>query len=57
MERIQCQKCIYYFVTWQNGRGHGCKAYGFKSPTLPSIVVKNSSGHDCSFYQKKENLK
>jgi len=56
-ERIICQKCIYYYVTWQGGRAHGCKAYGFKSPTLPSIVVKNSSRLDCKFYQKKPNTK
>ena len=52
---IVCQKCKYYFVTWQPASPHGCKAYGFKSKQLPSIVVKQSSGMQCSFYQQKQN--
>ncbi len=39
-ERIVCQKCLYYYVTWEKERPHGCKAYGFKSQLIPSIVVK-----------------
>ncbi|RXK14358.1 uracil-DNA glycosylase [Halarcobacter mediterraneus] len=53
-ERIICQKCKFYFVTWQPAKPHGCKAYGFKSKMLPSIVVKNSSGFPCSFFQFKK---
>lgn len=56
-ERIICQKCIYYYVTWQDGRAHGCKAYGFKSKTIPSMVVKSSSRMDCKLYYKKPNTK
>jgi hypothetical protein len=48
--RIICQKCIYYYVTWEPSKPHGCKAYGFKSHIIPSTVVKNSSKIDCSFY-------
>ena len=51
--RIICQKCIYYFVTWETNQPHGCKSYGFKSKYLPSIVVKNSSGHACNFFVEK----
>jgi hypothetical protein len=52
-KRIVCQKCVYYFVTWEANRPHGCKAYGFKTPVLPSITVKNSSGEDCKFFTLK----
>ncbi|MBD3840526.1 MAG: uracil-DNA glycosylase [Campylobacterales bacterium] len=54
-EKIICQKCLYYFVTWQNTKPHGCKAYGFKSAALPSLVVKQSSGMQCSFFKNKFN--
>ncbi|MGM0519706.1 MAG: uracil-DNA glycosylase [Campylobacterota bacterium] len=54
--RIICQKCVYYYVTWEKQNPHGCKAYGFKSKLIPSRVVKNSSGHDCNFYVQK-NMK
>lgn len=52
-ERIICQKCIYYFVTWEKNKPHGCNAYGFKSLQIPSVVVKNSSKIDCNFYKQK----
>ena len=54
-KRIVCQKCIYYYVTWEQKKPHGCKAYGFKSQIIPSRIVKNSSGMDCSFFQLKHN--
>lgn len=52
-DRIVCQKCKHYYVTWDKNKPHGCKAYGFKSKEVPSLVVKRSSGIECSFYQKK----
>jgi len=51
--KIICQKCKYYFVTWQQNRPHGCKAYGFKSQLIPSLVVIQSSRSACSLYQPK----
>jgi len=51
--RIICQRCKYYYVTWEKNKPHGCRAYGFKSQNLPSIVVKQSSGSDCNFYEDK----
>lgn len=54
MNKIICQKCSYYYVTWEPGKPHGCKAYGFKSKQIPSVVVKQSSGIECSFYNPKQ---
>lgn len=51
--KIICQKCLYYYVTWEQNQPHGCKAYGFKSRLIPSIVVKNSSKQECSFFKLK----
>ena len=53
MDRIVCQKCKYYYVTWIQAQPHGCKAYGFKSRKIPSMVVKQSSGENCKFYESK----
>lgn len=55
MNRIYCQKCIHYFVTWEPQKPHGCNAYGFKSKIIPSQVVKNSSGAECSLFKLKHN--
>ncbi len=52
-ERIICQKCKYYFVTWEKNKPHGCKAFNFKSKQLPSMAVKQSSGMSCSLFQLK----
>ncbi|MDP3120970.1 MAG: uracil-DNA glycosylase [Sulfuricurvum sp.] len=53
MQKIICQKCIYYFVTWEANQPHGCKAYGFKSKYIPSQVVLSSSGKPCTFFESK----
>ncbi|DAB27527.1 MAG TPA: uracil-DNA glycosylase [Sulfurimonas sp. UBA10385] len=53
MKRINCRRCEYYFVTWEASKPHGCKAYGFKSAQIPSIVVFQSSGSDCNMYKEK----
>jgi hypothetical protein len=54
-KRINCHECIYFFVTWQLGTPYGCKAHGFKSKQLPSIVVFSSSGKPCLLFRKKSN--
>ena len=53
-KKVISQKCINYFVTWEAGKPHGCKAYGFKSKMIPSVVVKNSSGEDCKLFVPKK---
>ncbi|MCX6062025.1 MAG: uracil-DNA glycosylase [Campylobacterales bacterium] len=53
MQKIICQKCTYYFVTWEANQPHGCKAYGFKSKFIPSQVVLSSSGKACSLFEAK----
>ncbi|MBL0708934.1 MAG: uracil-DNA glycosylase [Sulfurimonas sp.] len=53
MKRINCRRCINYFVTWEKNKPHGCKAYGFKAQQIPSIVVFQSSGTDCNLFREK----
>lgn len=53
MKRINCHQCKHYFVTWEPGRPHGCRAYGFKSQQMPSMLVKQSSGQDCALFIQK----
>lgn len=54
MIRINCKKCIHYFVTWESSQPHGCKAYAFKSKQIPSLVVKGSTGQPCQVYETKQ---
>lgn len=52
-EQVNCRKCIYYYITWEYGRPHGCKAFGFKGRQMPSLVVFQSSGKACQAYSEK----
>jgi len=53
MKIINSRRCHYYFVTWEAKKPHGCKAYGFKSPQIPSLVVFQSSGTVCTLFNEK----
>ncbi len=50
---MNCFKCKYFFISWDRDQPNGCKAYGFKSPQSPSLVVKKSSGSDCKLFAAK----
>ena len=52
--KVNCIKCIYYFVTWEPARPRGCKFFGFKSYIMPAQVVLNSSGKECEAFQLKK---
>ncbi len=54
MKKINCKRCVYYYVTWESVHPHGCKAFGFKSKIIPSQEVKNSSGKECAMYEVKK---
>ena len=53
-KRINCRHCKYYFVTWEPRQPHGCKAYGFKSQQIPSMVVFKSSAKECTLFEEKQ---
>lgn len=52
-EKPNCLKCKFYYVTWDQTAPHGCRAYGFKSKEMPSIVVLNASREECQMYEVK----
>lgn len=51
--RINCHECINFFITWQTSTPYGCKAHGFKSAQIPSMVVFASSGEHCLLFRHK----
>lgn len=54
MERINCHKCIYYYVTWDPRSPKGCKFFGFKTKLMPSLLVFRSSGKECHAFKAKK---
>jgi hypothetical protein len=51
---INCFLCVHFYVTWDNARPRGCRAMGFKSREIPSLVVLKSSGSPCLHYEEKK---
>lgn len=51
--RIPCMRCVHYQVTFDPNAPRGCKLYHFKSATMPSVLVKQSTGHDCLSFEEK----
>ncbi|HCY88098.1 MAG TPA: uracil-DNA glycosylase [Desulfobacteraceae bacterium] len=52
--RINCYKCKFFYVTWEPQHPNGCRAMGFKSKLLPSVVVYRSSGSPCQLFEEKK---
>lgn len=52
-KRINCTKCEFYYITWDKNKSRGCRAFGFKSNIMPSIIVYKSSGKKCLKFQLK----
>jgi hypothetical protein len=52
---IDCRRCRFYFVTWDENFPHGCRRMGFKSRLSPNDEVRKAMrGAACRFYAKKE---
>jgi len=51
--KVNCMKCLYFYITWDLKNQRGCKYHGFKSPKIPSLVVYESSGEECVGYTQK----
>jgi len=51
--RINCFQCIHYANTWEPASPRVCRFFGFKSSNLPSVVVYNSIGQQCTEFKEK----
>ncbi|MDR1396525.1 MAG: uracil-DNA glycosylase [Desulfarculales bacterium] len=48
-----CFRCRHFAITWQIKRAYACRLMGFKSASLPSLVVRRSSGQACLGFEAK----
>lgn len=53
-DKINCRNCKYNYITWESKMPYGCKAFGFKSRQIPSLVVLQSSGKACQAFEEKQ---
>ncbi len=47
--QVRCHGCAHYFVTHDRNRPYGCAKFGFKTKSLPSQVVIESTGMQCAY--------
>lgn len=52
-KKVNCRKCIYYYVTWEPQHPNGCKYFGFKTAMMPAMLVRKNSGKDCEAFRSK----
>ena len=50
---VRCHGCAFYFVTYDRNRPYGCAKFGFKTKSLPSHVVIESTGMQCAYREKR----
>ena len=51
--QVRCHGCAHYFVTYDRNRPFGCKRFGFKTKSLPSQVVIESTGMQCAYRENR----
>ncbi|MDR3120418.1 MAG: hypothetical protein LBU58_03670 [Clostridiales bacterium] len=51
--RVNCPKCVNFYVTWDASFPRGCKLYGFKTSSLPYYAVLEATGKPCENYREK----
>lgn len=54
---IDCFKCKHMYITWEVNCPRGCKAFGFKTKRMPSMVVFETSGEVCLKFTPKNPQK
>jgi hypothetical protein len=53
IKRVSCQKCIFFYVTWDRSFPYGCKAMGFKGKIMPYLMVFQASGKSCMAFEER----
>lgn len=53
---VNCIKCKHYQVTWDPKFPRGCKLFGFKGVTMPSILVQQATGVPCKNFEFKTTV-
>ncbi|KAB2332454.1 uracil-DNA glycosylase [Bacillus mesophilum] len=52
-KRVDCFKCKFFYITWDQRYPKGCRAFEFKTSRLPSLDVYRASGQRCLRFEKK----
>jgi len=55
--KVNCYNCKHFYITWDARLPRGCRRLGFKTRSLPSAEVFNSSGIPCLGFTLKPKAK
>ena len=47
--KVTCNGCIYFYITYKKERPWGCKKFGFISKLSPYMEVFNTTGIECAY--------
>ena len=53
MSEVRCNRCIHFWITFDQHFRYGCRALNFKSQRLSERDVIDSSGAPCEFFLQK----
>ena len=51
--KITCNGCVYFYITYKKERPWGCKKFGFISKFLPAREVFSTTGIECAYRTEK----
>lgn len=52
-ERVDCQRCRHFYVTYRMPRPYACRHFAFESARLPCLDVLASSGEACRAFEAR----
>lgn len=52
--RVDCRKCKFYYITWNQNFPYGCSLFKIKARQMPSLVVFQSIGKRCENFEEKK---
>lgn len=52
---MSCMKCKHFKITYDQNAPRGCNLYQIKSSQMPSIIVKQATGHECTEFELHPN--
>lgn len=55
-DKPNCLKCRHYMNTWNKDLPRGCRLFGIKTASFPSLVVKRETGSECNAYEIRAHM-
>jgi len=53
VEKPNCMKCKYFYITWNNKQPNGCRMYRIVTKHIPSLEVLRHTGTNCIGFEEK----